>query len=283
MLRTVGSVAALAAAAAAAALALSGCGGPAPGSTSGTSQPKTATSSSSPSSTVSSTSSTVASATASVSTVLASLPVVACETDYAISTTTTTSLPTSVSVRVPSNQADNLAVYADSQGIMMLLGPKDGWTCHGLYGADGSGGLLLSRIGEQVPKDPWGWRVTAGSDVQAIVGIESGGSDVQGAGLVCSLFAAAAAAYAQDQVGSCPTRPGQEGVTTISAVADGFEDPAGVTGDGVPSGGQNTANGVALYQPKVTEPTAYIATCTLPASQHQLCTTVLNHFIALYG
>lgn len=186
-------------------------------------------------------------------------------------------------MRVPSNEADNLAVYGDTQGILMLVGPRDGWTCHGLYGADGSGGLAISPIGEQVPTDPWGWHVAAGSVAQAIVGIESGGSDVQGAGLVCPLFAAAATAYAQDQVGGCSSRPAQEGVTTISGVAAGFEDPAGVTGDGVPSGGQNAASGVALYQPKANEPSAYVATCTLSAPQHALCTAVLNHFVAQYG
>ena len=271
--RAVGSLAV----AAVAVLTLSGCGNSGPGSTSGTSQPRTTTSSSL------STSSTVASVAASSSSVVVSLPVVPCQTDYGISTTTTSSLPPSVSVRVPSNEAHNLVVYADTQGILLLVGPHDGWTCHGLYGADGSGGLLISPVGEQVPNDPWGWHLVTGSDVQAIVGIESGGSDVQGAGLVCPLFASAASAYAQDNVGICPARSAEQAVTTISSVAVGFEDPAGVTGDGVPSGGQNAANAVALYQPRDNEPNAYIATCTLPASQHHLCTAVLNHFVAVYG
>ena len=56
-----------------------------------------------------------------------------------------------------------------------------------------------------------------------------------------------------------------------------------VAGSGYPSGGQNAANGVALYQPKPTEATAYLATCTLTAAQHDLCTAVLNHFAATFG
>ena len=56
-----------------------------------------------------------------------------------------------------------------------------------------------------------------------------------------------------------------------------------MAGVGFPSGGQNPANGVGLYQPKPTEPTAYLATCTLPASQQDLCTAVLNHFVATFG
>ncbi len=209
---------------------------------------------------------------------------VACPTTHAIVTTTTTSLPSSVSVRVPSNETGNLAVYSDAEGIMMLLGPKDGWVCHGMYGADGSGGLLISPAGEPVPSDPdTGWHVVASSPTQAIVGYETGGSPVQGAVLACSLFGAAATVYQQSFSRSCSGRPEQEGMTTISAVAHAFEDPAGVSGDGIPSGGANAANGVVLYQPRSNEPTAYIATCTLPDAQHDLCTAVLNQFAASYG
>jgi hypothetical protein len=75
----------------------------------------------------------------------------------------------------------------------------------------------------------------------------------------------------------------RERVARISSVAVGFQDPPGVAGVGFPSGGQNPANGVGLYQPKPTEPTAYLATCTLPASQQGLCTAVLNHFVATFG
>lgn len=221
---------------------------------------------------------------ASSSSVVAVLPVVTCQTTFAITTQTTTSLPAAISVRVPSSEATDLAAYGDPAGIMLLVGPKDGWTCHGLYGADGSGGLLISPTGEPVPSDPdAGWHPSVSSSTQAIVGYETGGSAVQGAVLACSLFGAAATLYTQSFSKSCLARPAQESVTTISAVADGFEDPAGVAGDGIPSGGQNAANGVVLYEPKVDEPTAYSATCTLPASQHALCTAVLNYFVASYG
>jgi len=185
---------------------------------------------------------------------------------------------------VPPNETDNLAVYSDPEGIMMLLGPKDGWMCQGMYGADGSGGLLLSPVGEPVPSDPdAGWHLAASSSTQAIVGYETGGSPVQGAALACSLFGPAATEYQQSFNKSCPARPDQESTTSLSAVAAGFEDPAGVSGDGIPSGGQNAANGVVLYQPRSNEPTAYSATCTLPSSQHAVCTAVLNHFVAQYG
>jgi hypothetical protein len=114
--------------------------------------------------------------------------------------------------------------------------------------------------------------------------MESGGSPVQGAVLVCPLFSSAQAATQQDLGKACtPASVTKEHVVRISAVAMVFQDPPGVAGVGFPSGGQNPANGVALYQPKPTEPTAYLATCTLPASQQDLCTAVLNHFVATFG
>jgi hypothetical protein len=188
-------------------------------------------------------------------------------------------------VHVASSDAGNLAVYSDPAGRMMLVGPKDGWSCSGLYGADGSGGLLISPAGESVPGDPdAGWHLSASSPVQAIVGYETGGSPVQGAALACPLFSSAAATTMQDLGKGCSfTRPAQEGVTGISTVANGFEDPPGVFGDGIPSGGRYAANGVVLYQPGSSEPTALLATCTLPSSQHDVCTAVLNHFVSQYG
>ena len=107
---------------------------------------------------------------------------------------------------------------------------------------------------------------------------------MQGAALACPLFSAAKAATQQDLGKGCTvTSPPQEHVVTTSSTQVGFQDPAGVAGVGFPSGGQNAANGIMLYQPKPTEPTAYQATCTLPAAQLDLCTAVLNHFAATFG
>ncbi len=113
--------------------------------------------------------------------------------------------------------------------------------------------------------------------------MESGASPVEGAALVCPLFSAAQAATRQDVGKGCGSDPAQEKATKISSVAVGFQDPPGVAGIGFPSGGQNPANGVALYQPKTTEASAYLATCTLPAAQQDLCAAVVNQFVATFG
>ena len=108
---------------------------------------------------------------------------------------------------------------------------------------------------------------------------------MQGAALVCRSFSAAKAATQQDLGQGCaPASPPQEQVVQdLVGGRSGFQDPAGVAGVGFPSGGQNPANGVGLYQPKPTEATAYLATCTLPAAQQDLCTAVLNQFVATFG
>jgi hypothetical protein len=174
-------------------------------------------------------------------------------------------------------------VYTDEAGKLMLVGPTVGWTCTGSFGADGSGTLALAPVGTTVPVTGTSWHLPASSPTQAIVAMESGASPVEGAGLVCPLFAAATVATQHDVGKGCGSGPPQQGLTKISSVAVGFQDPPGVAGIGFPSGGQNPANGVGLYMPKTTEASAYLATCTLAAAQQDLCTAVVNQFVATYG
>jgi hypothetical protein len=263
---------------AATALALTACGG-------SSSPQSVSTTSSSGSSGVGSGASTSTTATsAATGATVATLAVVPCPTTYAIAVTTTTTLPTSVPVSVPAAAAANLVVYADDNGFMMMIGPK-GWTCHAAYGADGSGGLLISPAGESVPSDPdGGWHLPASSSAQAIVGYEVGASTVQAAGLACPLFSAATAVYQQSFGHACTPHPTAESVAGTGSTEADFVDPAGVAGDGMPSGGTNPANGVMLYLPGGSGRSAgYLATCTLPVAQHDVCTAVLNHFVSLYG
>jgi hypothetical protein len=234
-------------------------------------------------STTSTTLSTPTTASGPMTTVM--LPVVVCQTSSGV-TTTTAALPGSVSVSVPTADAsqNNLAVYSDEAGRLMLIGTTVGWTCTGSFGADGSGIMALAPVGTSVPLNGGtSWHLAAASPTQAIVAMESGGSTVQGAQLVCPLFSAAQTAVQQDIGKACASSPPQERVSKISSVAVGFQDPAGVAGIGFPSGGQNAANGVGLFQPKPNEPTAYLATCTLPAPQQDLCTAVLNNFVTTFG
>ena len=274
----------------AAALALTACGGSSsPQSASTTSTPRTTstsstTTTSSPSSGSTGSGASTTTTTAAVAMTTTTLAVVVCPTSYAIAVTTTTTPPASVSVTVPVAAAANLVVYGDDNGIMMMIGPK-GWTCHAAYGADGSGGLLLAPAGDSVPSDPdSGWHLPPSSTAQAIVGYEVGVSPVQAALLACPLFSAAAAVYKQTFGHTCTPHPTAESVVGTGSNDAGFEDPAGVAGDGMPSGGTYPANGVMLYLPSYPgRSAAYVATCTLPVAQQGVCTAVLNDFVMRYN
>ena len=259
------------------ALVLAACGGPStPHPSPGSAGRSTSTTASGPTSTT----------TGTAGWTSAVLPIERCPTSFAVTPSPTTApLPTTATVNVPVDEAANLVVYTDDAGIMMLIGPTD-WACRGLYGADGSGGLVVSPMGEAVPSDPdAGWHLAASSADEAIVGYETGGSTVQGADLACPLFAAAATATRQDLGRGCAVAlPAGETHDALTSSAVAFEDPAGVAGDGMPSGGSNPANGVMVYAPpKPAADSAYVVTCTLPAARHQLCTAVLDHFESPYG
>lgn len=62
-----------------------------------------------------------------------------------------------------------------------------------------------------------------------------------------------------------------------------FEDPPGVSGSGWPSGGPDPANGLVGYTGNSKTGLVYRSTCTLPASDHSICTTILNDVIRRYG
>ena len=125
------------------------------------------------------------------------LAVVRCPTQFAPATAPTTSapLPARVTVGVPIALAGTVAVYGDSAGLMELVAPT-GWTCRADYGADGSGGIVVVPAGESVPDD-WGagWRLAAGSPVEAVVGSESAACAGCTVGQACPLFSAAAEAF----------------------------------------------------------------------------------------
>ncbi len=210
-----------------------------------------------------------------------SLPVVSCPTAFGVTPPSTLApLPASEEVDVPASLARDLAVYSDTRGFMNLLGPR-GWACSAMYGADGSGGVIVYPSGEAVPQS-WGagWPLSSTSTDEAISGTQTAGSPVQAAGQACPLFAVAATTYENDLGRACHSRPSSESVQQISAGVVGFEDPPGLQGDGIPSGGQEPADGMATYSPSLP---SYLATCTLPSNEHALCTAVLNDVIALYG
>lgn len=94
---------------------------------------------SSPTTSAPTTSSTSTSVAATPHMVTASVPVVACQTTWAVPGDSPLKLPSSVTVSLPLSLVGQVTDYMDQQEIMQLIGTK-GWLCTAGYGADGGGG-----------------------------------------------------------------------------------------------------------------------------------------------
>jgi hypothetical protein len=77
-------------------------------------------------------------------------------------------------------------------------------------------------------------------------------------------------------------KPSFETERSIGSGIVHFEDPPGIKGDGVPSGGGYRAIGVMTYH--LDSPNgSWLETCTLPANDRTLCSLSLRQFVAQYG
>jgi len=207
---------------------------------------------------------------------------VACPTSYAIEPAPAAKpVPSTMSVSVAQDLASQLSVYADEAGLMDVLAPT-GWDCTASFGADGSSKFSVTPAGEVLPDTSNA--LPAGSTAEAIVAIQNGGCQGCANDQACPFFAAAA----QNSVTPCSsTPPAGESVGLRSSTYVGFSDTPGTAGNANPSGGAYPANAVMTY---VMNPpgsvgntvTSWLETCTLPYSQHALCTSVLNDFVARY-
>ena len=211
-------------------------------------------------------------------TVSTDLPTVVCPTTYGVSPTSTVEIPPTISESVPAALAKQLAVYTTQDGSMKVLGPT-GWTCTALVAADGSTRVGVYPPGQGDPNS----QLFHTSSAQAVLGSQTGGCVGCAVRQASPLFATAASDCAAQFQGSvCNTKPSAESVEQISDGVVGFLDPPGVAGSGNPSGGPYPANGVMTYH-TTNFTRSYVDTCTLPSSDHALCTAILNNFVQSYG
>jgi Domain of unknown function (DUF4850) len=159
-----------------------------------------------------------------------------------------------------------LAVYTTDAGLSVLA-PRS-WNCVGTIGADGNETIHVSPPLTDPSK--------SGQEVSAIMIPACQGCI---ASLVCPLFPI----VLKDWPGmDCEKSPPEELVMHPNATTAFFEDPPKVSGVGDPSGGPYPANGVLIYNAPNGQGgavSAAKATCTLPESDHALCTVVLNDFL----
>jgi len=188
-----------------------------------------------------------------------SVPVVRCHTSFGIAMHLKPA-PASVRVAEPASSLAPLEAY--SNGYLTALAPR-GWRCAAQIGADGSGSLFVTAA-------PAGAHLAAPA-----VTVEFADTPGVAASLACPLFAAA---RAQLPVAPCPfRRPARELVTVLSRTRVRFHDPAGVHGDGLPSGGVDPADGVMAFAVSTSTSTGYALTetCTLPADRGAQCGSIL--------
>lgn len=225
--------------------------------------------------------STESAAASSTSTAVATeVPEIECSTVMGVPAPAAQPKP---STRLDVPGAQRLAVYTDSGGRIRLVAPR-GWSCTATDAADGGAQVIVTPAGETVPTTVGsGWKLDASSTVQAVAAEETSACSGCTLGQACPLFEGAASAFQSTFGRPCPAvRPGDETVKVIHPGIILFEDPPGTAGDGLPSGGRYPANGVMTYHPGNPDG-SWLATCTLPASEHQLCTSSLNNFLASYG
>ena len=170
-----------------------------------------------------------------------------------------------------------LAVYGDTLGTMQLVAPQ-GWNCNASIGADG--GTYV----DVYPPGQGDFSGYAFSPHQG-AGITGGTTSAcQGCAFdqACALFAGTTLIRDSGYQSCGNTRPSEEGIYNYNENVRFIDDPPGVTGDGFPSGGSLPANGVMTYFPG-SQFGSWTETCTLPSSQHAVCTLILNQFLSQYG
>ncbi len=178
--------------------------------------------------------------------------------------------------RVPSTVAASgetrgLVAYTNTEAF--LVGPR-GLSCYGGVGADGGEEVVAwaPRGVKPVARHSHGIALTLNID-PACSGCRADDA--------CPFFAA----FARQLGFPCSQGvPAGERVVRPRATLALFEDAPGVAGSGWPSGGPYPANGAVGIRggPSVDAP-VYRSTCTLPASEHAICTASLNDVIARYG
>ena len=197
----------------------------------------------------------------------ATLPVVRCPTEFGISGSSHPTPPTLTDHSSPST--GGLVAYTNTQAY--LVGPR-GMRCSGIVAADGGSQVIVWPPGHSRPS-----------------------FHAHTAGLTLTLDPACAARRAED---ACPFFttlardlrfpcrsgiPQDERVYHLRSNIVLFEDSPGVAGSGWPSGGADPANGLVGVAGSPENGLVYRSTCTLPASEHSICTASLNDLINRYG
>jgi hypothetical protein len=180
-------------------------------------------------------------------------------------------IPSRISVEGRPDSVIGLVAYTN--GEEFLIGPK-GMICAGAVGVDGTALILVWPKGLTEPR-----RHSHEAGLSLFVDPACVGCQAEQACPFFTAFAKSVGFPCTDAI------PSGERVERVNADLVAYEDPAGVNGDGWPSGGPDPANGIvglfgARFRGHPEEVVA--ATCTLRASDHELCTASLNDAATRY-
>jgi hypothetical protein len=194
--------------------------------------------------------------------------VVRCATRSAVTQHPT--LPHTISVLGSPATSHRLAAYTN--GFTYLIGPAS-MNCAGFVAVDGGTQVIIWPHGHAKPS-----RHSRSPGLTIAVDPACASCKAYDA---CPLLPSVASSLGFP----CTTGiPAGERVYVLRSTVVLFEDPPGVAGDGWPSGGPDPANGLVGEIVSIPQfPGIYRATCTLPASEHAICTASLNDAIARYG
>ena len=190
-----------------------------------------------------------------------------CATGLAIPPRALPRLPARVTLDVPAQYVGKLSVYADEIGIRMLA--PMGWSCNAQYGADGTGGMTVYPPGSSV-----------GANSERVDAMTTGRCGVCAVGVACDMFKSAAAAFTPVVPGTkCRPRPAGETVVQLTPHIVAFDIPPHAGREGI-----YPDNGVLTYYPSPRSvPLTWEGDCIVAQREHQLCTAILNEFIAWDG
>jgi hypothetical protein len=204
------------------------------------------------------------------------VPVAACRAAVGAEGVSPPPIPARLPALLTARAASKLRFFSD--GFVTVLAPR-AWRCAGVVAADGGESLSVFPAhqpnplrSDHVPPNAAG--------VTVFVDYTGHGP---GAHLVCSLFAATRAAELAARTGGCAPAARRETVRRTRVDVARFDDPPGVRGVGLPSGGANRAVGAIVYPQLRPEPesvTVSKVTCTAPRSVIGLCPTIVDDFVA---
>jgi serine/threonine protein kinase len=200
------------------------------------------------------------------------IPIVDCPTTWGSETPhPSISTAQSATVDFPATIASQLAFYTtQTESVPPVLGPA-GWTCAASVGGDGSTGIYIYPAGTPRPAQ--------GQIGQPLVSVSSD-SACQGCvfGTVCRFIPSAGNQLGYGNTFTCPAGPPGENVYWLrgsAASSPPFSDAVAFSDPGNP----DPLNGVVLYNNPGRQSSASEDDCTLPVSEHALCTAILNNFV----